>query len=107
MVQKVLFICSQNWHRSKTAETIFSKKKDVEVKSAGTNSFAETPLSKELLVWADIIFVMETHHKEYIMQAFSEAIKEKQIVVLDVADRYRYMDPVLIQILKSKVARFL
>jgi protein-tyrosine phosphatase len=70
MVQNILFICSQNWHRSKTAETIFSKQNRFNVRSAGTNSYAETPLSIDLLNWADNIFVMEDHHKEKIINKF-------------------------------------
>lgn len=102
--KNLLFICSQNWHRSKTAETIFSENKDINVKSAGINTYAENPLSNQLLEWADAVFVMEHHHKESILKRFdSSAIEEKQINVLDIPDRYRYMDPALIEILKEKV----
>jgi len=61
-------------------------------------------LSNQLLEWADAVFVMEHHHKESILKRFdSSAIEEKQINVLDIPDRYRYMDPALIEILKEKV----
>ncbi len=101
--KRVLFVCTQNWHRSKTAETIFSKDRRFQVKSAGTNAFAETPLSKELIQWPDIIFVMEQRHEDRIKERFAEEIKGKHIINLAIPDRYRYMDPVLISILKEKI----
>ncbi len=102
--KNVLFICSQNWHRSKTAETIFSNNQSLNVKSAGTNTYAETPLSNQLLTWADTVFVMEPHHKQSILKRFdSSIIQDKQIIVLDIPDRYHYMDPTLIDMLKRKV----
>lgn len=105
--ENVLFICSQNWHRSKTAETIFSKNQEINAKSAGTNSFAETPLSNQLLEWADTVLVMEPHHKEKILQKYASVIKEEQILVLDILDKYHYMDPELIEILKEKMNAYL
>ncbi len=57
----MLFICSQNRLRSPTAEVLFSKNRDIEVASAGTNHDAEVPLTAELIEWADVIFVMELH----------------------------------------------
>jgi len=61
MPKKVLFVCTVNRFRSKTAEEIFKSK--FNVKSAGTSELANTPLSRELLEWADYIFVMEESHK--------------------------------------------
>lgn len=58
-MKNILFICSQNKLRSPTAEQVFSTWPHIEVSSAGTNNDAETPLSNELIEWADIIFVME------------------------------------------------
>lgn len=107
MVQNVLFVCSQNWHRSKTAETLFSNNTQFNVKSAGTNSYAETPLTEEILQWADIVLVMESHHKKNILTKFSDSIAEDKIIVLDIPDRYRYMDPELITNIKTKTKQIL
>lgn len=63
-VRTVLFVCSQNKLRSPTAEQVFSRREDLEVASAGTNHDAETPLTVELVSWADLIFVMEKAHHD-------------------------------------------
>ncbi len=58
-MRHVLFLCSQNRSGSKTAEQVFSGWPGVEVASAGLDASAPTPVSPELLAWADTIFVME------------------------------------------------
>jgi len=102
-----LFVCSQNKLRSPTAEQIFAHRQDIEVASAGTNHDAETPLSGELIEWADIIFVMERRHRSAIQQRFRKALGSKRIVCLDVPDNYMFMDPALVRLLESRMARHL
>ena len=62
-MKRVLFICSQNRLRSPTAEQVFSSWPGLEVASAGLNTGAETPVSAELIDWADLVFVMEKSHR--------------------------------------------
>lgn len=50
---------------------------------------------------------MEKTHRNKLSSKFRSYLKDKRIVCLDIPDEYDYMDPVLIQILKSKVSRFL
>ncbi|MHA2006125.1 MAG: hypothetical protein ACXABO_01610 [Promethearchaeota archaeon] len=52
-------MCTANRFRSKTAEDIFNEDLRFEVKSAGTDILAKTPINKTLLEWVDYIFVME------------------------------------------------
>lgn len=40
------------------------------------------------------------------MERFASLLKEKQIIVLGILDRFPYMDPDLITILKSRVPRY-
>jgi predicted protein tyrosine phosphatase len=105
-MKKVLFVCSQNRLRSPTAEQIFSTRADLEVASAGTNKDAETPLSGELVAWADIIFVMEKEHRNKLQRRFKKQLRAR-LVCLDIPDDYEFMDPVLVRLLESKVGRFL
>ncbi len=107
MTQNILFVCSQNWHRSKTAETLFATSKQINVKSAGTHASAETPLSVDLLMWADKILVMQPHHKESILNKFKTTIDDDQIIILHIPDNYQYMDPELQKILKEKISHFI
>jgi predicted protein tyrosine phosphatase len=106
-LKNVLFVCSQNKLRSPTAEQLFSRRPDLEVASAGTNSDAETPLSAELVEWADVIFVMEKIHRAKLQQRFRASLKSKRVVCLDIPDKYRFMDPELVQLLEAKVGRHL
>ncbi len=102
---KLLFICSENRLRSPTAEAVFSGYDGIEAIGAGTNSDAATPVSGDLVEWADIVLVMEKAHKNKITKKYKELLKNKKLVVLDIPDNYDYMDPGLIQILKNKISR--
>ncbi|MDH7794621.1 MULTISPECIES: low molecular weight protein tyrosine phosphatase family protein [unclassified Beijerinckia] len=105
-MKNVLFVCSQNRLRSPTAEQVFATYPNIEVASAGTNNDAETPLDAELVRWADIIFVMEKAHRGKLQRRFKSDLRAR-LICLDIPDEYDYMDPRLIEILKTKVPRFL
>jgi predicted protein tyrosine phosphatase len=103
MVTKVLFVCSQNRLRSPTAEHVFGGREDLEVTSAGTNNDAETPLNRELVEWAELIFVMEPAHRNKLTKKFRSSIRGR-VICLNIPDDYEYMDPVLVEQLKRKVS---
>jgi len=104
-MKKLLFVCSENRLRSPTAEAIFCEYESVEAIGAGTNSDAETPVSGDLIEWADIILVMEKAHRNKISKKYKELLKDKRLVVLEIPDNYECMQPELIQLLKAKVSR--
>ncbi len=106
-MKRFLFVCSQNRLRSPTAEQIFSTRTDIEVGSAGTNNDAENPLDMEQVEWADVIVVMEKHHRDKLQKRFQSALKSKRVVVLDIPDDYEFMDQGLIRLLKAKMLRYL
>jgi predicted protein tyrosine phosphatase len=106
-MRRVLFICTQNLLRSPTAEEIFSGRAGIEVASAGLAPDAATPVSTELLEWADLIFVMEKAHRNKLTRQFRTSLKGKRIICLDIPDQYGFMDPVLVQLLEEKVGQFL
>jgi predicted protein tyrosine phosphatase len=106
-MKKVLFVCSQNRLRSPTAEQVFSKRRDIEVDSAGTNNDADNPLTAELVEWADIIFVMEKTHRTKLQQRFRRHLKKARVICLDVPDEFQFMDPMLVRVLETKVSRYL
>jgi predicted protein tyrosine phosphatase len=86
---------------------VFAAFPNIQVASAGTNEDAEVPISPELLIWADIIFVMERSHENKISKRFQRYLKGKRIICLNVPDEFEFMDPTLVSILKAKVPRFL
>ena len=100
---KLLFICNQNQHRSKTAEELF--KDQYETKSAGL--FNQKPVTKSELVWADIILVMEEFQRTEISKRFPKQYMQKQIISLNIPDIYQYQQPELIKILKQQMEELL
>lgn len=103
----LLFICSRNQWRSRTAETIFRKREDITVKSAGTVRSARIRVSAGLLKWADVVFVMEKKHRAYLLTRFPGETKYMDIEVLDIPDEYAYMDDDLIAELEDVVSDWL
>jgi len=99
---KVLFVCSRNKWRSRTAETIFKDNGHHEVRSAGTESTARIRITQAMINWADQIFVMESKHEKKLLQNYS--CDRDQIEVLDIPDDYTYMDSELIDILRLKLS---
>ncbi len=104
-MKKLLFVCSENRLRSPTAEAVFSEYEGVEAIGAGTNSDAATPVSGDLIEWADIVLVMEKSHRNKISKKYRDLLKNKRLIVLDIPDNYDCMQPELIQLLKVKVSR--
>ena len=105
IMKKILFVCSENRLRSPTAEAVFTEYEGIEAIGAGTNSDAATPVSGDLIEWADIILVMEKMHRNKVSKKYKELLKNKRLIVLDIPDNYECMDPELIQLLKTKVSR--
>jgi predicted protein tyrosine phosphatase len=104
---RILFICSQNKLRSPTAEVLFSIYKGLEVSSAGTDRGAETPVSADLVEWAETIFVMENHHREKLRRQYGKLLGAKRLVVLRIPDEYTFMQPELVDLLKSRMLPYL
>jgi predicted protein tyrosine phosphatase len=102
-----LFVCSLGRMRSLTAEHVFATREDLYVAAAGVNPEAENPVTPELLRWADIVFVMEDVHRNKLAEKYGDALRGRQIVSLGIPDRYEYMDPQLVRLLKTKVAKIL
>ena len=87
------------------AKALFRQKEGFGVKSAGTWMGARTVVSKELINWADMIIVMEEHHKEALIRIDQNA--EAKIIVLSVDDHYLKDDPELTRILKERLSEYL
>jgi predicted protein tyrosine phosphatase len=73
------------------------------VRSAGVAPFATTPVDRELLRWADRVFVMcerEDRHQTMLKLRFPDM--DRPVVDLDIADRWVRGDPELVRrILKA------
>jgi predicted protein tyrosine phosphatase len=103
--EKILFVCTANVDRSRTAEDLYRGDPRYEVLSAGVASFASTPVTRDLLLWADRVFVMcerEDRHQTLIKLRFPEI--DRPVVDLDVEDRWRRGDPELVRRLLRRLA---
>jgi len=106
-LSKYLFICSKNQWRSPTAEALFKNHPVHSARSAGTSNKARIKVNEKLINWADLIFVMEKKHKQMLVQQFQSATTDKQVIILDIKDRYRFGDAELIELLKEVLNEYL
>jgi len=104
---KILFVCLANVDRSPTAECIYKDRSGLEVKSAGIAWYAHTPVSEELICWADVILCMENRHKKFIVEDFAGVVSHKAVDSLDIPDVYHYMHPSLVAVIKEKTDAWL
>ncbi|NWG13961.1 MAG: phosphotyrosine protein phosphatase [Acidobacteria bacterium] len=105
-MRRLLFVCTANQHRSRTAEDLYRRDPRYEVRSAGTDVDElepdEQPVTQELVAWADVIFVMEQYHLNVLEERFP-GVAEK-IVVLEIPDYFYRGDPELTRLLKERVS---
>jgi predicted protein tyrosine phosphatase len=102
----LLFVCTENRLRSPTAEAVFSEYSGIKAIGAGTNADAETPVSGDLIEWADIILVMEKAHRNKLSTRYRALLNTKRLVCLEIPDHYACMQPELIQLLRAKVPKY-
>lgn len=100
---RILFVCTANKLRSPTAEDVFRDYPGIEAISAGTSSEAPRPLTNDLVASADMIFAMETHHRERIRKKFKRRPADNMIVTLHIPDEYERGDPELVELLEDRV----
>ena len=100
---KVLFVCTYNMMRSKTAEMIYKEDERFEVKSAGIDEAAEVKVNFDSLTWADYIVVMEPRHRQWIEEHYPDLSASKEIHCLDVPDMYDFMEPALMDLLRERI----
>ena len=101
-VRKILFVCTGNMDRSPTAEDLVRGKPGFDVRSAGTMMGARRGLTQDDIDWADIIFVMEDHHKNSVLEMAPEA--SEKVKVLGIPDLYYRGDLRLVEIIREKLS---
>lgn len=105
---KILFLCTCNVNRSKTAEDLFAKRyPSHQFKSAGLSAKycakeGSTLCTEELLRWADKIYVFEKMHIDRIVENVGHQFEAK-IINLNIDDVYGYMDDSLCKLLINKL----
>lgn len=102
--EHVLFVCTANVDRSRTAEDLYAGDPRFEVRSAGVAAFATVPVTQDLLLWADRVFVMcerEDQHQTLLRCRFPNV--DRPTFDLDVPDRWRRGDPELVGLLLRRL----
>jgi predicted protein tyrosine phosphatase len=102
--ERILFVCTANVDRSRTAEDMYRRDDRYVVRSAGVAPFENVPLTRDLLLWADRVFVMnerEDRHRTLIRVRFPDV--DRPIVDLDVRDLWRRGDPDLVTLLVRRL----
>lgn len=100
----ILFLCTANIQRSKTAEELFrAANSNHEYKSAGLSAkyvqkANSTLCTEEMLQWADRIYVFENQHIERI-QSHTGDVYLSKITNLNIPDDYQYFQRELVLLL--------
>lgn len=99
--KRVWWVCSAGLLRSPTAAFVLSQEPyNFNTRAAGlTKEFALVPVDEVLIHWADEIVCMSNEQAEQLADMAEEG---KRIVSLNIADSYRYRDPELINLIRSK-----
>ena len=103
----ILFLCTANKERSRTAQELFSAlDKTNTYKSAGLSAKyvakANTTLcTEEMLAWADKIYVFEDVHVERIKQHTGDTFLPK-ILNLQIKDEYQYFQRKLVLLILER-----
>lgn len=105
--QNVLFVCSRNQWRSPTAEQVWRRHPQLNVRSGGTSPSACHTVSDADVQWADVVIVMEQSHKSRLRADFGDLLDGKPVHVLDIPDDYKYVDPELVELLEQSVGQLL
>jgi predicted protein tyrosine phosphatase len=85
---RVLFVCTSNRLRSPTAEKLFTGWPGLEVSSAGLDPAATRVVDEGVIASADVIFVMERHHRDKIRKRFRAVLGQRPVYVLGIPDEY-------------------
>lgn len=101
---RLLFVCSANKLRSRTAEEMFRGVQGYQVRSRGTEPGARVRITAGDLGWADLVFVMEKRHRERIHQKLPGELAGKRVICLHIPDDYAFMEPALIALIRERVA---
>lgn len=104
---RVLFICSQNKLRSRTAHALFDGRPGFDVQSAGTSPDAQVVLDAKHIGWAERIVCMDREHLAHVRNHFGAMLKTRQVVCWGIPDEYDYMQPELVALLEENWKRIL
>lgn len=84
LLKNILFVCDGNAERSPTFEIWFKENRpQYNVKSAGIRSYSSVVLTRELLHWADVVYIMDLNQEMFIQRKFPEFIGKIRVIGCD------------------------
>ena len=96
---KVLCVCSAGLLRSPTVAVVMQSECKSNTRAVGLEKdFALIPIDDILLDWADMVVVMDYSQAEEISEVFDGPIYN-----FSLADEFEYMNPELVEIIKSRL----
>ena len=101
--KRVLCCCSAGLLRSPTTAVILSQEPyNYNTRAVGVSTeYALIPIDEVLVDWADEIVVMEPWQAEDVRHQFPNGVKGKEIICLNVPDKYPRMDEELVAFIKK------
>lgn len=102
--KRVLCVCSAGLLRSPTAAKVLGGEPwNYNTRAAGlVSDFALIVVDEVLLHWADEVVCMNEAQATEL-----RSLTDKPVIVLDIQDNYRYMDPDLVEAIKSAYTKAL
>jgi predicted protein tyrosine phosphatase len=101
--RRILFLCLLNRVRSATAERLYCKRPELEVRSAGTSDDAMVQVNARMLDWAELVFTMDDGQRAALEQMFPGHRALQQVVCLDIPDDFTFLQPELVKLLQERV----
>lgn len=102
---KVLCVCSAGLLRSPTVAWILSNEPfNCNTRAVGSNkNFALVHADDALIHWADTIVFVNMENFDEVNFAHSEALQEKNLIVLNLPDEFMFRDSKLVQIATNQL----
>ncbi|HET9271130.1 MAG TPA: hypothetical protein VFO31_23305 [Vicinamibacterales bacterium] len=104
---RVLFLCRHNRMRSPTAERVFGRRADLEVRSAGVAADALARVNVHMLDWADLIFIMDDQQQRALKRLFAGHRALEHLICLNIPDEFTFMQAELIALLHERAGQHL
>ena len=101
----ILFICGKARRRSPTAAAVAAQHLGQLTDFAGLSADADERIDPEQLAWADTIAVMEKAQLSRLKRQLGRHLKDKRLVCLDIPDNFEFMQPELVELVTSRLAR--
>lgn len=103
-MKNLLFVCEGNEQRSPSFEKWFKEHKpEYNVRSAGTASVYFEQINKDILEWADRVFLMDLEQERFISREFPQFVGKTEII--GCSDQYARGDSKLIRVIEYWVRK--